>query len=147
MFYVLLLVTLITATIVSFIAVKVFSQPITNILNRIVDDTIAQAWAKYLTFAIYVVGISGGVRIYQLERYITAAEDQTKPLALTPERWVLEIYRTIIEALQSIAWMLLIFFVFALIAYVLVKIFDLRRTDPGNESRLDSEPRLKDVAA
>lgn len=35
---------------------------------------------------------------------------------------MLEIYRTVIEALQSIAWMLLVFFVFALIAYVIVRI-------------------------
>ena len=141
MFFILLFVTLITATIVSFIAVVVFSQPITSILNRVIDDAIAQAWIKYLKFAIYVVGISGGVRIYQLERYITAGEDQAEPLILTTERWVLEIYRTIIEALQSIAWMLLIFFVFALIAYVLVKIFEFRRL-----SDQDVETRPKDAA-
>lgn len=129
MFYLLLLITLITAALVSFLAVRLFSQPISNILDRIIDDAIAQAWVKYLKFAIYVVGISGGVRIYDLERYITAGGEQTAPLELTTERWVLEIYRTIIASLQSIAWMLLIFFVFALIAYVLVRIFEFRRSD------------------
>ncbi len=133
MFYLLLLITLITAALVSFIAVRLFSQPISNILDRIIDDAIAQAWVKYLKFAIYVVGISGGVRIYDLERYITAAEEQTVPLALTTERWVLEIYRTIIASLQSIAWMLLIFFVFALIAYVLVRIFEFRRAGQAED--------------
>ncbi len=127
MFFILILVTLITAILVSFIAVRVFSQPIDNILDRIIDDAIAQAWAKYLKFAIYVVGISGGVRVYELERYITALENNETPIELTLERWVLEIYRTIIESLQSIAWMLLVFFIFALIAYVLVKIFEFRR--------------------
>ena len=34
---------------------------------------------------------------------------------------MLEIYRTIIETLQSIAWMLLVVFVATLIAYVLVR--------------------------
>ena len=136
MFFLLLLVTLITAAIVSFIAVAVFSQPIGNILDRIIDDAIAQAWTKYLKFAIYVVGISGGVRVYELERYITAFEENKAPLELTLERWILEIYRTIIESLQSIAWMLLVFFAFALVAYVLVKIFEFRR--PGKEV----EPRV-----
>ena len=36
-------------------------------------------------------------------------------------------YRTIIETLQSIAWMLLVFFVFALIAFVIMRGFELRQ--------------------
>jgi len=42
-------------------------------------------------------------------------------LELTQDRWILEVYGTIIGTLQSIAWMLLLFFLFALIAYVIVK--------------------------
>ena len=38
----------------------------------------------------------------------------------------LEIYRTIIGPLQSAAWLLFVFFVFALIAYVIVRGFELR---------------------
>ena len=47
--------------------------------------------------------------------------EEQKVLELTSERWVLELYRTIIETLQSIAGMLLIVFVATLIAYVLVR--------------------------
>ena len=71
-----------------------------------------------------MVGVSGGVRIYSIERYISAPDlhpEEQKVLELTSERWVLELYRTIIETLQSIAWMLLIVFVATLIAYVLVR--------------------------
>ena len=39
----------------------------------------------------------------------------------------LEVYKTVIGALQSVAWMLLIFFLFALVAYVVVRGFELRR--------------------
>ena len=76
-----------------------------------------------------VVGVSSGVRIYELERYITPArlEKDGQAIGLTAERWVLEIYRTVIETLQGIAWMLLVFFVFALIAYVIVRIGELRK--------------------
>ena len=74
-------------------------------------------------YAIYVVGIGGGVRVYTLERFIIPRGDATEPLALTRDRWVLEIYRTVIDSLSAIAWMLLVFFIFALIAYVIVKIF------------------------
>lgn len=41
---------------------------------------------------------------------------------------MLEVYRTIIETLQGIAWMLLVFFVVALVAYVIVRLSELKRT-------------------
>jgi hypothetical protein len=90
-------------------------------LKRIISDEIYSAWANYIIFAIFVVGISGGVRIWELEKYITPSNKDASVLVLNQERWVLEIYRTIIESMQSIAWMLLLFFAFALIAFVIVK--------------------------
>ncbi|GAB6259939.1 hypothetical protein L4174_004630 [Photobacterium sp. CCB-ST2H9] len=132
MFLSLLVVTFVIAVCVCFIVSKLFSQPIDVILERLVASDIAFAWTKYLKFAIYVVGISGGVRIYSLEEFLRAPSENFTPPVLTTERWVLEIYRTIIESLQSIAWMLLVFFIFALIAYVIVRVFELRarKNDP-----------------
>jgi hypothetical protein len=46
---------------------------------------------------------------------------------LTAEAWTLEIYRTVIGTLQSLAWMLLLVFVFALIAFVIVRAFELKK--------------------
>ena len=122
MFFSLLLVTFIISVFTCFLVVRFFNKPIETILSRIIADDISYAWLRYITFALYVVGISGGVRIYQLERYITPVIDKEQMITLTPERWTLEIYRTIISSLQSMAWMLLIFFIFALIAYVLIRI-------------------------
>lgn len=129
MFLALLLVTLLIALAVSLLVARTFSGPIDRILKRIIADEISEAWLKYLKFAILVVGVSAGVRIYELEKYIspTRWDKEAKILSLTSERWVLEIYRTIIETLQGIAWMLLVFFVFALIAYVLVRLGEMRR--------------------
>ena len=45
---------------------------------------------------------------------------------LTAERWTLEVYRTVIETLQSIAWLFLVVFLVALVAYVIVRVFELR---------------------
>lgn len=73
-------------------------------------------------------GISGGVRIYQLERYVSAPHKDTQVLELTAERWTLEVYRTIIETLQAIAWMYLVVFIFALIAYVIIRGFELKHS-------------------
>ncbi len=129
MFLTLLLVTLALAFAVSAIVAKAFSAPIDNILKRIIADAISAAWLKYLKFAILVVGVSAGVRIYELEKYITPQrwDKEAKIVELTSERWVLELYRTIIETLQGIAWLLLVFFVFALIAYVMVRISEMRQ--------------------
>ncbi len=134
MFLTLLVVTFSIALLVSAIVSRIFTQPLDSILKRIITDQISSAWLKYLKFAIYVVGISSGVRIYELEKYITPqhGEKESKILELTSDRWVLEVYRTVIETLQGIAWMLLLFFVFALIAYVIVKIFESRK---GEESK------------
>ena len=128
MFLSLLLVTFAISFATSLAVHQLFKRPIGDILQRIVSDELSAAWRRYIVFAIVVVGISGGVRIYDLERYITAPaaprDEAVEPLALTANRWTLEVYRTIIETLQSIAWMLLVFFVVALVAYVVVRGFE-----------------------
>ena len=131
MFFSLLFATFAIALAVSLAVVKAFSRPVRSILDRIIDDRISAAWHRYITFAALVVGVSGGVRIYSLERYIQPErlpEGAGEPLVLTAERWTLEIYRTIIECLQSMAWMYLVVFLFALIAYVIVRISERRKS-------------------
>lgn len=140
MFFALLIVTLLVATLVSYLVARTFDKPILTILERIVGGEMAAAWARYMKFAIYVVGISGGVRIYELERYLPQqqtkmpdgmVEPVTQQLTLSPERWVLEVYRTIIETMQALAWMLLVFFLIALIAYVIVRVWGGRKKENG----------------
>jgi hypothetical protein len=71
MFITLLVATLLISVAVSFLVVRVFRQPIDSILGRIIADEISGAWVTYIIFGLYVVGISSGVRIYDLERYVT----------------------------------------------------------------------------
>src|ERR1044071_5351242 len=97
MFIVLLLVTLAIALAVSYFVTKLFDRPIAAILARIVAEELSTAWQRYITFAIYVVGISGGVRIWELEKYITPRAKDDPALILNSDRWVLEVYRTVIE--------------------------------------------------
>ena len=127
MFITLLITTFVIAFVVSTIVVLLFARPINKILDRIISDQISRAWSKYLKFAIYVTGISSGVRIWNLEKYITKPHyEGSEIVRLTTERWVLEVYRTIIGTLQGVAWMLLVFFVFALVAYVIVRAFEMK---------------------
>ena len=46
-------------------------------------------------------------------------KDRARIVTLTTERWVLEVYRTIIETLQG--------FAVALLAYVVVRVSELKR--------------------
>jgi hypothetical protein len=62
-------------------------------------------------------------------------ERNAAPLTLNADRWTLEVYRTVIGTLQSVAWMLLVFFAFALIAYVVVRGLELRHA-----RRREAEP-------
>ena len=126
MFLTLLVVTFVIAVAVSFGVARMFSGSIARILNRIVGPELAGAWHRYLLFALYVVGISGGVRIWSLEQYINPRDPAGTPLVLTANRWTLEVYRTVIGTLQSSAWMLLVAFVFLLIAYVVARGLELR---------------------
>lgn len=127
MFLTLLVVTFAIAAGVSFTVAKLFDRPLRQILGRLVAEDLSAAWHRYIVFAIYVVGISGGVRVWSLEQYILPRDRNAPPLALTTERWTLEVYRTIIGTLQSVAWMLLVFFVFALIAYVVLRGLEMRQ--------------------
>jgi hypothetical protein len=129
MFMTLLLVAFLLSSAVSWGISRAFSQPMQSILARIIADPISEAWVRYLKFAILVVGISSGVRIGEIERYISPNNWQEKPeiLALTNERWVLEVYRTVIETLQGVAMMLLAFFVISLVAFVVLRISELRQ--------------------
>ncbi|HET9984266.1 MAG TPA: hypothetical protein VFQ38_11790 [Longimicrobiales bacterium] len=126
MFLTLLAVTFAIAAVVSLLVARAFREPIRQILARLVSSELSAAWQRYITFAIFVVGLSGGVRIYELQQYINPRGPNEPPISLDRDRWVLEVYRTIIETLKSIAWMLLVFFLVALVAYVILRGLELR---------------------
>lgn len=128
MFLELLGVTFAVALVMATAAALLFVRPIDKILGRLVSDELAPVWRRYIVFAIYVVGISGGVRVWEIDRYITP-DKEGKLLVLTSDRWVVEIYKTIMGSLQGVAWMLLIFFLFALVAYVVVRGFEMKRSE------------------
>lgn len=128
MFSILLLATLVISVTVSYLVVRVFRQPIDKILSRIIADSISAAWVTYVTFGLYVVGISSGVRINDLERYVALGSiDIDNVPTLTLDRGVLELYRTIISALQGLAAVLLLFFIVALAAFVVVKVVETKK--------------------
>ena len=122
MFITLLVVTFAIALLVTFTVARIFDASISKILERLLSEDLGAAWKRYVTFAIYVVGVSGGVRIWELEKYISPRGKDDPALLLNLDRWVLEVYRTVIETLQSNAWLLLVFFAVALLAYIIIRV-------------------------
>lgn len=127
----LLVSTFLIAFAVASIVVLVFNKPIDSILKRVVPADLSYAWVRYLRFAIYVVGIGGGAPIWNFEKYVTPQEPYKEIIQLNTDRWMLEIYSTIIQTLQSTAIILLVFFVFALIAVVIVQLFENKAPKSG----------------
>jgi len=135
MFLTLLVVTFLVATAISAIVAFAFRKPADQILKRIIADDVSSVWRRYLMFAIYVVGISSGVNIGDLQKYITAPPVKgVQIVELTNERWVLEVYRAVIGSLQGLAWALLVFFIVALVAFVIVRSSESSRSkgSPGS---------------
>jgi Mn2+/Fe2+ NRAMP family transporter len=120
-FLILLVVTLLISIVTAFLVIFFFRKPIDKIFHRILGDEIATAWRKFLTFALFVVGVSSGVNLYKLEQFVQPETENLARPILTPEYWGLEVYRTIIGTLGGMAWALLIFFIVALIAFVIVR--------------------------
>ena len=122
MFYFLILGNFVLVMCVSLLVMKVFSKSVDRILQRIIKDDISLEWSKYIKFSALVVGISSGMPTYSLSQYLPNENvEKFKPLVLTSERMVLEIYQTVIETLQGMAYAYCLFFVIALLAYVVIK--------------------------
>ena len=121
MFVSLLAGTLGVAIAVAIAVILVFDRPMATILRRILADDLADAWHRYVRFATIVVGVSSGVRIWDLEKYILPGAADAAAIVLNADRWTLEVYRTMIGTLAGIAYLQLVFFGVALIACAVLR--------------------------
>lgn len=134
------LVSFLTCAIIAY----AFRKPLDTIFNRLVKEDIYIAWSRYILFTIFVVGISGGVRIWDLEKYLNTNEKTgAYTYLLTDERWALEIYRAIMGTLEANAWMLLFVFLFGLVAYVIIRFTESNQEN--KEKQLRAFMRDKDA--
>lgn len=135
MFIVLFAVSLVLAVIVAAIVAWISKDVIESILHRFLADKIGTAISKYFRFAILVVGVSEGTRSRLLLDYISApAWDRTALTAqLTPEFWALELYRTVIQALEGILGLVIVFSFVAFVAIVLIRKAKLKDLQPTQE--------------
>jgi len=132
MFVLLLLVTFAIASAACVVVTRIFDRPLAGIIARLIPDELAVAWQRYIVFGLYLVGINGGVRIWEFEKYVLPPYAGVRePLVLTPDRWALEVYRTLMGTLQSVALVLLALFVIALVAYFVIRARELQGSGLG----------------
>ncbi|MFP5276280.1 MAG: hypothetical protein ACLGPM_04140 [Acidobacteriota bacterium] len=119
-------ITLLLSLVVAGLVAWFFHKPIRTIMDRIVGEPLSSAWVRYMMVVLVVAGVAGGVRPWDYEKYIAPMKDQPL-LVLNTDRWILELYRTAIGTAQAEIWLLLVFFVFALVAYVLLRGAELKQ--------------------
>jgi len=129
MFVSLLFALLAIALLLTSIVVAGFRRPIAGIFNRLVGESMSAAWVRFLTFALYVVGISSAVRSYRLDKYVAKQYKDAVLADLNLNTWILEIYESVRSVLSGLAWSLMSFFTVALIAFIIVRACELKRGD------------------
>lgn len=127
MFAYLLIALLSIALLLSSLVVLAFRKPIQGIFDSLVGEAASAAWVQFLTFALYVVGVSKAVHGYRLEKYVSPRSKTGALVALNLNTWLLEIYQTVRSVLGGLAWSLMSFFTVALIAFIIVRAFELKR--------------------
>jgi hypothetical protein len=117
----LLAVSIAVSVITSWAVVLLFDNPIRMMCRHLVGETLSSAWHRFLRFGLLVTGISSGVSMWTLEKYVTPRSKDAEIVALNLDRWTLEVYRSAIGTLQATACALFTFFLVALIAHVVLK--------------------------
>ncbi|WP_293766067.1 hypothetical protein [uncultured Aquitalea sp.] len=128
MFFALFGAIVVVSLATSIAVVRFFDPAVYKILQRTLGQDLADAWRRYVSFAILVAGISGGVRTWNLEQYLPPAPGKgAGQLDLTGPRWLLEMWSTLTETLRSIALVMLLFFLCSMMAYVIARALEVRR--------------------
>ena len=123
MFRLLLAVLIIVSLVVAALVVRIFDGSVRAVYRTLASNDFADACARYVMFAAFVVGLAAGVRTYRLDRFIHTDHEDMVLRKLDANAWTLEIWTTIDSALQNLAWVYLWVFHLALIAYVLLRCF------------------------
>ena len=138
MFLILLVLEVVASLVISWYVVRALSQSIEKILNRITSDETSLAWSKCVKFAIYVAGVSGGMRVTEkdfqefgmMERGFPAFDSRIYMSMVLGLVW--KICEAVIGALRGIFWFLACFFIAAAIAFVIVRVIELIKSKPAD---------------
>ena len=148
MFVTLFLASFLLALALSVTIAWISREAIDAVLRRFVADSVVRrGFEKYIRFAIVVLGISGGTRVKPLQEYISAAEYNKAALqaALTQEFWAIELYRTVLGTLESVAGLLLLCIFLTLIAPAVLRMLKVEPLQTASELQKPREPERRVV--
>lgn len=128
MFFTLLFVLLGVSAVITILVVLFFKKYIQAILKRLIGEPLYKSWEKFIIFALFVVGISSTVNPHRLEKYVLKRNTDQIITELSADAWFLEIYQTMLTVLSSLSVSLMSFFIIALIAFIIVRGLELKKT-------------------
>lgn len=70
MLFLLFMMTFVVSLVTTLLVARFFDATISLTLKRIIGGELAPAWSRYLRFVLVVVGLSGGVKTWSIERYL-----------------------------------------------------------------------------
>ncbi len=128
MFTILLVTFLLIATLTTHLVIRFISPPLRSIFERLAGKESGMHWSKFAVFTLYVGGISRGVDARHLERYIQKTPSRDI-IPLSIDSCVFEAYQTVVRSLLGITWTATAIFTIALIAFIIVRAFELKNRD------------------
>jgi len=117
MFISFLIANLLVAILVCAVIALPFRSSLLKYLKSRFSEEASVVWARYLVLAIFIIGISVGTRVWDLEKFVSS----TDSIVLTPDLAALEIYKTTIATLQIVATLLFVILVVAWISSLIKK--------------------------
>jgi hypothetical protein len=129
-----LALTFMTSVAVAGCVVAVFSKTINDLLSRLLIPVMADAWSLYAKFAIFTASFAGGMHVHELLGAATEMSYSGSQPTFSAHRALLEIFRSMIDALQGASWALMACFAAAFGASVAIELY--RTFKPTHSSRV-----------
>lgn len=120
-----------TAALIPGIAVLLFLR---NSLMKSYEDIFGQkvieSWQKIISAVIVITSLSGGLSLYQLERYIFPAEITNQPLReLNRDSITFESVRALLDSANAVIHVLLVLLITSVIVLLILKVKGLVTTN------------------
>lgn len=95
MFSVVLFTCLLFALAVCFATIALLWRPLADLMANRLSPSAAILWSRTLKFAICVIGVSLGIRVWEIERFLLPDQEITANIV------VLEAYKTLLRTAQA----------------------------------------------
>jgi hypothetical protein len=117
----------VSAIVIAACVVTFFSTSIDAALARVIPEEMTPAWSRYVKFALFVVTFAGGMRLSELEAFLTMRTPAGPPLAAG--HGLLEVFKSITGSLIAASGTLLGFFAVTLAVYASMRFYQSHRAD------------------